>query len=1187
MARLALFLSEHGVALALALAAVALGVAASLRRRPVSRAAAFALGALAVGGVLLTEFGGWVALLSIIALALAGIVLLASARWSPWVARVSAVALCLGLGGWGLAATQSGANEAVAVVRSLEFGRPAWLVLLAVLPWLWWASRKSLAGLGPFRARAALGLRMAVVTLLVLALAELRVSKTNETTTVLYLVDRSLSVPQEVRPDSATAGGEPIDARWERVQRFLREAAAGRGPGNRLDASGAALFARRARLALPPSPVDALVLTDAMAGPIDGNYTDIAGAIKLALASFPEDTGKRIVLVSDGNENLGDAEAQAQLAKQNGVQIDVVTLAAGYRNEGEILVQAVEAPPVVAAGQRLPPVRVLIRNASKDRIVGGTLELLRVRDGSEEPIPISEGAGVEDAKRQPARVLLRPGLNSFSFRDAALAGKPKAGEEASYSYKAVFSPQDARPEAGGVVTVGVPGDRFQNNRAGTHVIARGQRRVLFLEPAPAGGAGNRHQHLIDALRRARLLVTPLPVERLPQNRAELGVFLADYDCVVVANIPSELLSREQQDVLRANTFDQGCGLVVVGGPESYGAGGYQDTPLEKAMPVDCRIKALKAAGKGGLVMIMHASEMADGNRWQKEIGKLAIQKLSPIDMVGVIYYGFGGTVWHIPFQEVGEDRERLYAAIDRMTPGDMPDFDPGLKMALDTLSDASYGLSTKHMIVISDGDPGLGAAGEAALQGMKENKITCTAVGVATHGVSENTRMEHVATTTGGKFYNVTDPSRLPAIYIREARRVSQSFLYERQFSPKLQLRTGPTDRLTDDLPPLYGFIRTSMKDSPLAEMLIEGPRVFDQKFPVLATWQYGLGRSAAFTSDARSVPPGVVGWDKDWAGSDVYLKFWEQTVAWAMRGVETGKLSMSSEYRDGKLRVTVSARDERNRPITGLKLTGGVSTPGATPADKPTRLEFRPKAAGTYEAEFAAEEAGSYFLSAQALDAEGKPADGVRAGATIPYSPEFTDLESNTALLKRLAEITGGNVYGESAEDLRRLAASGELYRDTPERSRSARPVWFWLIFAACVLFAFDVGVRRVAVEPGEVSAWADKTWRKLRTREQSADEGETFDALARAKAKAAERIDRSRAARRFEPTEGTAAPAPAGADATTDLSPPPPAAPRRAEPKPDAADGDVFSRLQEAKRRAKTQRRDDEPPAEGGPTA
>src|SRR5262249_3452962 len=148
----------------------------------------------------------------------------------------------------------------------------------------------------------------------------------------------------------------------------------------------------------------------------------------------------------------------------------------------------------------------------------------------------------------------------------------------------------------------------------------------------------------------------------------------------------------------------------------------------------------------------------------------------------------------------------------------------------------------------------LGPIGQKALANMQQDGITCTTVGVATHGMPENNRLQSIADGAyngpdkGGKFYNVTDPSRLPAIYIKESRRVSQSYLYTDRFNSRLLARGGPTDKLESPLPDLHGFVRATLKSSPLAEMLIEGPAMFDQRFPILAAWQYGLGRAAAFT---------------------------------------------------------------------------------------------------------------------------------------------------------------------------------------------------------------------------------------------------------------------------------------------------------------------------------------------------
>src|SRR5262249_4760544 len=145
--------------------------------------------------------------------------------------------------------------------------------------------------------------------------------------------------------------------------------------------------------------------------------------------------------------------------------------------------------------------------------------------------------------------------------------------------------------------------------------------------------------------------------------------------------------------------------------------------------------------------------------------------------------------WHIPFQQIGGGRDSLLGQVDRMTPGDMLDFDPFLQAAYDTLSNPKHGLATKHVILISDGDPVLAGGGRAALAAMARDGITCTTVGVATHGAAENTKMQEIADSAyrgkekdGGQFYNVTDPSKLPAIYIKESRRVSQSFIYTERF---------------------------------------------------------------------------------------------------------------------------------------------------------------------------------------------------------------------------------------------------------------------------------------------------------------------------------------------------------------------------------------------------------------------
>jgi uncharacterized membrane protein len=1186
------FLGTHWLDLLLLGIGLALGVCLLFtwqRRKAWSRplllsAAAFAL--LGLGGLALPlGWAFWVTAASLATLFGMLFVLIVTGSWSaPLGFGVGAFAL-LGLGGIGTQPLAEALTEGAKAFASLEPTQPWWLLLLGFMPVIIALSFRSLAGLGPVRRWLAIGLRCALILFLTLALAEVRLRHENEHLTVLFLVDRSLSIPEDFGPDASTETTR-VDRRLERIEQFINQAVYSRGAEHERDRAGLILFGRRPRLELPPSDAPRFNFRfKEAASTIDGSYTDIAAAIKLALASFPEGTGKRVILFSDGNENLGNAEEQARAAERNGVQIDVVPLATGQRNENEVLVQGVEAPAFTEQGSRVP-IKVFVRSYNP-RTVRGTLTLKQVSEGETAPVAPS-----------PLRVQVRPGLNRFDFQ------QPLAAQKQSFTYEAIFQPEISENDRGEFFQ-GLPGDRVQNNRATTHVVALGQRKLLLIEPKDG-----EHQLLVDHLRGigdSKYKMHTLTVDALPQNKDDLAVFLSGYDCVLLANVAASdieagnvpadrmgaVITEQQQEVLRSNTHDQGCGLIMIGGPNSFGAGGWQGTPVEKALPVDCDIKALKIQGKGGLALMMHASEMADGNRWQKEIAKLAIRKLSPNDEVGILHFDWGVTKWHIPMQVIGQKRGALLGLVDRMMPGDMPEMDTALKMAYDALTDPARGLATKHVIIISDGDPV--QSNKNILRQMKEKKVTVTTVGVATHGAPMDQALKAISDATGGRFYKVNHPKALPAIYIKETRLVSQSFIDERRFVPQLVYKAGPTDKLPDNLNPLYGYVRTTPKESPLVEMPILAPQVGEQQFPILAYWHYGLGKSVAFTSDARSLPTRPA-WDRDWAGSEMYKKFWEQVVDWALRPVETGRLTMTSEYRDGRVKVTVEARDDNNRPLVNLNLRGGVSPPGGAVDDaRKLELRFEQKNSGTYEAEFKAEEAGSYFINAQAtrlakVIKDGKEvevqegADSIRGGVTIPYSPEFSDLESNTALLERVRGLTGGKTFADDDQALAEAARAGEAFRPGLPHFKNLQPIWYWLVFLTAVGLFFDVAVRRIAVDPLAVAAATERVWERLRGREVRTDATpQFFDRLQSRKAQVSETLDRARTTRRFEGGENVAA-APAGAEAAAVDPPRRPSArtasPSAIGPEKQEEAADYASRLLRAKKRVWQDRDQDKEP-------
>jgi hypothetical protein len=1156
--------------LALILLAVALGLGARLLwiRRAQGRWSLPLL--LACGGVLLLGVGGlgfvtpdtgqWIAIVALAILAVLFLNVVITGIWMAAAGYLLAAVLFYGIGAWLLEPFTSFLVNAGKFLLSVEAFEPGWLLLLLLLPIVVRLSLRSLSGLGPVRRWLVIGLRCLVIALVVLALAEAHARKKDENLTVLFVWDRSLSIP----PDQEHEGGE--DLRKERLMRFINDAVRERGKGKQGDRAGVIVFGRRPRLELPPASVPQLGFKKIISL-VDDTHTDIASAIKLALASFPEGTAKRIVLLSDGNENIGQAEEQARIARQNGVQIDVVPLAAGNRNPNEVLVDRVEVPPRTDRDTPLP-IRIVLRSFHPDTVVG-SLQLTKTSLDMINDQPVFEGMPIIERK-----VELRPGLNTFTYQ------QPGSKKDDAYTYEAKFVPLYVKTAKG--LVQGLPGDRVENNRASASVMARGDRALLVVEPRLGD-----HKLFVDRLQKAKpsLKIVTVEPKTLPQDPAKLAIVLAKFDAVVLANIPADEITEEQQKVFRANTHDQGAGLIVIGGPQTYGAGGWQGSELEKALPVTSDLKSIKVEGKSGLVQIMHASEMAEGNAWQRKIAKLAIEKLSPMDMVGVSYYDHGlqaggGPTWHIPFQEIGNKRAVLIAKLNDMMPGDMPDADPFFIMAHKELTNPAYGLGTKHIIFISDGDHW--GANPPLMAKIRAAKITCTTVCITTHGLAEVQKMALVAKLTGGRAYHIKDPSELPAIYIKESRLVSQSFVYDKRFTPRLIARSGPTEGMNDQLEDLYGFVRTTRRPSPLVEVPIETPKIGEAKFPILAYWQYGLGKAVAFTSDARSLLRAKENyWDKDWASSDMYVKFWEQTVDYALRSVDSGKfLQLTTEQRDGKVRVIVEANDSdaAKTPLTNLKLKAGVMSPTFKGPDaRKVEVEFEQKSAGVYEGEFSADEVGSYFLNVQAVwNKDGKEiVDNVRGGVTIPYSPEFAEMESNPALLEKLRTITLGKVYKEDAASLQQAALSGEAFRENPISQQSLQPLWHWLVVLAACFLLCDVATRRIAIEPAAAWAAAAAFWGRVRRQEIPQQTTVFLERLQTRKAEVGESIAKEKASKRFEAS--TAAPlpeitTPAPKPAEVQKKPP---APKKAEEPQD----DFATRLMRAKKKAMEERDKDRP--------
>ncbi|MCA9194245.1 MAG: VWA domain-containing protein [Planctomycetales bacterium] len=957
---------------------------------------------------------------------------------------------------------------------SLTFEYPWLLALLVLLPILWVGSFRALAGLGPGRRLAALIFRSVLISLLVLAIAGVQWVWTSDKLTVIYLLDQSDSIPRAKRDIMLRYAIQSVRAHRDR---------------EREDRSGLIVFGQDAAIEFPPydddlPDVDGL---ESYLGRTDA--TNLESALKLAQASFPEDAAKRVVIITDGNETTGTASTVAQAMSQSGIGIDVVPIR--METTSEILVEKIDLPNNIRQGQPFETRIVVNRyqEAETEHSVPGKLSLFRT-------------AGSQTDKLLETEVILEDDVNVFPIRDTI-------DLPAGYTYRAEFVPDNKNDDT-----------LVQNNRADSFTFVRGKGRVLLIEDWRSPGE---YSQLINSLGRSEIEVDVRPSDQLFTSLAELQV----YDCVVLAGVPrssgedaSQIasFSDEQISMLVRNTEQFGCGLLMLGGPNAFGAGGWANTELEKAMPVDFQIKNKKMEAVGALAMVMHASEIAQGNYWQKRIGQTALEVLGPMDYCGVLQYGSLGDSWLWGGQQgmlrVGENRNAMIRRMRAMVPGDMPDFEPSMRLALNSL--ISTPASIKHMIIISDGDPT--APSNAILSGFSQAQIKISTVAVGAHGPAGHQILQKIATTTGGNYYVATNPQVLPKIFQREAMRVSRALVNEPEggTKPVITYSHEIIQGLPRDLPVVKGFVLTTVKESQLVEVPIRFDKPSDvENQTALATWTYGAGRTAVFTSD---VGKRWLGSWNDWSGYD---QFFSQLVRWTMRPVKSdAKFTISTGVAStGQVEVVVNALNQDDEFLNFLDMQAVAVGPDL----KPLPIIMHQSAPGRYVGTFETGGAGSYLVNVM-------PAPGMApltTGASVPFSSEYRIRQTNFNMLEKISRQTpeGGNV-GNLSEPLDEASFEALLKNDTYRgglpRAMSLQDVWPWCVLIGAFCLFGDIFVRRVALDYAYPVKWLVQRIRGT-TSKADTDRQASLQRLRSRKTEVSQAIQQNVAASRFEVDDQT----------------------------------------------------------------
>ncbi|MEY4385527.1 MAG: hypothetical protein RLY20_810 [Verrucomicrobiota bacterium] len=952
---------------------------------------------------------------------------------------------------------------------NFHFTHPIWLfALVPALAWVVWLAVKSDVQTAKWRRWTSGTIRVLVLLAIVLAIAGIQWLRPIEGMNVFFLLDRSDSIPSAQQ-----------DAAKEQVNKFAAKM-------ERVDKGGVIAFGSEAAIEFNPNTA---VKVEKIQAVVNTERTDLSAAIRLGTAGFPETGQKRLVLMSDGNENIGAAIDALAAARSLGVTLDVVPV--GVARMNDLSVQKLGLPSNLKKGTAFEA-KIFVQ---ADHPTDAKVRLYRN----------DQYLGEQDVR-------LDSGKNLLTFPQ-------KLTEPGFYNY-------DVRVEAKDDV---LP----QNNRASAFTFVRGEPRLLLVSSEADGDAT-----LSSALKSMKMEVRTITPGQFPTSLAELQ----DYDSIFLCNINGGDLGRDNQKLIESAVRDFGVGLVCVGGDQSFAAGGYRNTPLETVLPVSMELDSKKVLPSGAVVLVMHGMEFANGNQVARDCAQGVLAALAPQDQMGVILWD-GTEHWVFPLSKVG-DKKDMSSKIAGMNQGDMVSFQGVLEKSHDALKKATSNL--KHVIVFSDGDPG--APSDSLLQAMAKDKITISSVLISGHFPPDT--MIRMADLGKGRFYHVTDASQLPQIFLKETAVILKSAIYEEPFKPVMRANSEVVRGIgANEYPQLLGYVATTPK--PRAET----PLWTHQGDPLLAHWQYGLGRAVAFTSDAKPR------WAKTWLAWEKYKQFWVQTAQWSLRRTENADFATDVSLEKGEGIINVEALDARGDYRNFLNLQAIV----VSPKGERVVLPVRQSGPGHYEAKFPTKEAGTYAVNVVEMDGA-KVVAQQTAGASINYSPEFSVPEPNYNLLRRLAEAGGGKVL-----DLKNPLDNPFLH----DRVKTFQPrdLWEWLLRFAVILFVLDVGFRRIQIEREDAQkmlATAKSVVLFWRPKQKVMKSDESLSALlARRDAVRAETTKPvEERPELFQPTAPVNLPLPGNEPTPEPAKPASEGTPHTGEQKPGPASG--MASLLEAKRRA-----------------
>lgn len=711
-------------------------------------------------------------------------------------------------------------------------------------------------------------------------------------TTTIFLVDRSLSVEEKA--------GE--------IEGFLnRQLKEHKGSRDRV---AVVSFAREPAVEHPVSRSLREIRLEAV---LDPGFTNIQKALEFCREYFPREDHKRLVLITDGRENVGSAERALRSLGEGGINLAVLPVIPPAGNDVRLV--SLKAPAGAHRGDRI----TLGAELDADDEDRGTFRLFNGgRKVLEEPVTV------------------KAGNNTLSF-----------GVAADGEAEAVFRGE-----------ISFAGDR--NPRNDTFTVS------VPLRDSPAVLVIGEKEDTANIVKLAASLGYTAVSRRPGEAPGEPGMF-SPYDLVILADVRHGDLPGGFETALRKVVEEQGVGLLVVGGENAFGPGGYENTLLERMLPVRCRMKGNEKSPDTGLVLAVDCSgSMNDrsGGARKIEMVKEAVLKSVEIldegDCLGVLAFS-DRQEWLVPFGPL-DRKEEVGNLIGRLAPGGGTLILPALEKAVEALEKAD--VKVKHLILLTDGQ-GEKEGYERIIQRMKAGGITLSALAVGRDADWELIR--GLAERSGGRSYYPDYLRDVPGIFVKETYIAAKKYLNSREFTPRPAGENEPFGG--KNLPKLYGYTGTGLKEG--AEQLLES----DTGDPVLARWQYGLGRVGAWTPDLSGK------WSREWVRWSGLQDFFGRVLSDLTAANNGDGLEINVSQRGCRVKVSAA--------VSGCQGGESFELLLLPPAGEEKKMALEQTGRGVFAGEFDLEQTGSYALDFR-LVKDGDVLRRAKRTVHLDYSPEF-----------------------------------------------------------------------------------------------------------------------------------------------------------------------------------------------------